>query len=309
MTLVAPGTHLIDVHYLGRPEVIAVGVLDTGVGTLLIDPGPSCALPALRQGLADLGVAVDDISAIMLTHIHLDHAGAAGSLLRDNPAIRVYVHERGARHLIDPSRLLESARRIYREDMDRLWGEFLPVPAPNVVPLTGGETLRLADRRFTVAYTPGHASHHVSFLDHATGTAFVGDTGGNRYSNRNYVSPVTPPPDVDLAGWQTSIDQFRRWDPARLFSTHFGCSDPVGPHLNELESRLAIWSDRVRESLADPSRSDEQHATEFVGWVAAQIRERLAPADAVVYEWGTTAINSWHGLARYWRTTRGVSAR
>ena len=309
MTLVAPGTQLIDVCYLGRPEVIAVGLLETGVGPVLVDPGPSSALPALRQGLTDLGVGVGDISAILLTHIHLDHAGAAGSLLRDNPAIRVYVHERGARHLIDPSRLLDSARRIYREEMDRRWGDFLPVPAPNVIALTGGETLRFADRQFSVAYTPGHASHHVSFLDHATGTAFVGDTGGNRYSNRNYVSPVTPPPDVDLAGWQTSIDQFRRWDPARLFSTHFGCSHPVTPHLDELESRLAVWSDRVRESLTDTSLPDEQQATAFAGWVAAQIRERLAPADAAVYEWGTTALNSWHGLARYWRTTTGVSPR
>lgn len=239
MTLVAPGTHLLDVRYLGRPEVIAVGLLESGAGALLVDPGPSASLPALRNALAGLGVGAQDVTAILLTHIHLDHAGAAGSLVRDNPAIRVYVHERGARHLVDPSRLLESARRIYRDDMDRLWGEFLPVPAPNVITLAGSGRLRFAEREFTVAYTPGHASHHVSFLDHTTGTAFVGDTGGNRYSNRAYVSPVTPPPDVDLDGWRQSIAQFRQWNPAQLFSTHFGCSHPVGPHLDELESRLA----------------------------------------------------------------------
>lgn len=302
---VAERTHLIDLRYLGRPEVIASGLLESSAGALLVDPGPSVSLSALRAGLEALGVGVADLRAILLTHIHFDHAGAVGSLVRDNPSIRVYVHERGARHLIDPSRLLESARRLYRENMDRLWGEFLPVPASNVTALAGGETLALGDRPLEVAYTPGHASHHVSYLDRATGTGFVGDTGGNRYSNRAYVSPVTPPPDVDLEGWRGSIARFRAWSPERLFSAHFGCSHPVGPHLDELEARLAHWADQVRGTLPDPDRTDDQKAAAFVAWVAAQIRERLSDADAQAYEWGTTALNSWHGLARYWRERLG----
>jgi glyoxylase-like metal-dependent hydrolase (beta-lactamase superfamily II) len=207
--------------------------------------------------------------------------------------------------LIDPSRLLESARRIYRSEMERLWGGALAVPAGDVRALAGGETLGFGTARLVVAHTPGHAPHHVSFFDPASGAAFVGDTGGNRYSSGPYVSPVTPPPDVDLAGWRRSIERIRAWRPARLVSTHFGISEPVDAHLDELARRLEEWSERVRASLVDPSRDDPARAAEFAEWVAAQVREHLDEADARIYEWGTTALNSWHGLARYWRS-RGL---
>jgi glyoxylase-like metal-dependent hydrolase (beta-lactamase superfamily II) len=308
VSAVAPGVTLIDLEYLGKREVIAACVLDSAEGPILIDPGPAVSLPTLRGGLANAGIGVPDLAAILLTHIHLDHAGGAGSLVRDNPRIQVYVHERGARHLVDPARLLESARRLYGEEMAWRWGEFLAVPVANLHALGGGETLAIGGRRLEVAYTPGHASHHVSFLDSATGTAFVGDAGGNRYSNRPFVSPVTPPPDVDLEGWHRSLDRFQAWDPARLFSTHFGAGWPVAAHLEELRSRLDEWSLRVRGTLGAVGADDDK-ARAFAAWVAEQVRLRMPEADARAYEWGTTALNSWHGLARYWRTRGGDAAR
>ncbi len=301
MPVVASGIQLLDLEYLGKAEVIAASLIDTANGPVLVDAGPSVSLPTLRLRLAEAGIKVTDLSALLLTHIHLDHAGSAGTLVRENPRLAVYVHQRGARHLIDPSRLLESATRLYGEDMRWRWGEFLPVPADRVHPLVGGERLNLGARSLEVAYTPGHASHHISFLDLDTGTAFVGDAGGNRYSNRPFVSPVTPPPDVDLEGWNQSIDRIARWQPDRLLSTHFGVSTPVLPHLEELRSRLAEWSDRVLSTLGEPGE-DGVKARAFADWVASQVRRRMSDADARTYEWGTTALNSWHGLARYWRS-------
>lgn len=294
------GVRLLDVEYLGKPEVIAACLLDTAAGPVLIDPGPSVSLPALRARLTEIGLAPHDLAAILLTHIHLDHAGGTGSLVREAPQLQVYVHERGARHLVDPGRLLESARRLYGDEMEWRWGDFLAVPAVNVHALAGGERLTFGERTLEVAWTPGHASHHVSFFDPASGTAFVGDTGGNRYSNRPFVSPVTPPPDVDLEGWLGSLERIAAWRPEWLFSTHFGVAWPVPPHLEELRTRLRQWSERVRASLPAPG-TDAEKALAFSDWVAAEVRRAMPDVDAAAYEWGTTALNSWHGLARYWR--------
>jgi glyoxylase-like metal-dependent hydrolase (beta-lactamase superfamily II) len=307
VTQVASGITLLDVEYLGRREVIAACLLDSPAGPLLVDPGPAVSLPALRQRLAEAGVALPELTAVLLTHIHLDHAGGVGSLVREHPTLQVYVHERGARHLVDPSRLLESARRVYGSEMAWRWGEFLAVPRPNVHALSGGEALSVGGRQLRVEWTPGHASHHVSFLDSDTGTALVGDTGGNRYSNRPFVSPVTPPPDVDLEAWHTSLDRIASWAPDRLVSTHFGVSWPVPPHLDELRGRLEAWSRRVLDTLDEPG-TDEAKAEAFAAWAGSEVRRHMDEADARAYEWGTTALNSWHGLARYWRGRREASA-
>src|SRR3954463_16501018 len=172
----------IDVRHLGVPRVICCHVLDD----VIVDPGPESTLGTL---LAELGDFVP--RSILLTHIHLDHAGAAGALAQRWPDVEVWVHERGARHMADPSKLLASAERLYGDDMERLWGEFLPVPAQRI--RTVGDE-RLGD--FTVAKTPGHASHHVSYLHHPTGTAFTGDTTGARVAGGPVIGP-TPPPDID----------------------------------------------------------------------------------------------------------------
>ncbi|HUE28909.1 MAG TPA: MBL fold metallo-hydrolase, partial [Solirubrobacteraceae bacterium] len=194
---------LIDVLHLGRERVIGCWQ----VGDVLIDPGPGSCVPTLLESLGE-----QRPRALLLTHIHLDHAGASGALVELWPELEVYVHERGAPHVIDPSRLLESARRLYGADMERLWGETVPVPERNVRVLRGGE--RVIDGAFEVAYTPGHASHHVSYL--RDGTAFVGDVGGVRITPGSLTVPPTPPPDIDVEAWHESIDRIRAWSPERV---------------------------------------------------------------------------------------------
>lgn len=297
---IADDTTLLDLRYLGTSRYIGCALLEHRDGAALIDPGPGSTLPTLRQGLDARGISVDEVEAVLLTHIHLDHAGAAGSLVRRNPRIVVYVHARGARHMTDPGKLLASAERLYGDDMERLWGEFLAVPADNVVALDGGETLEVAGRQLHVAYTPGHASHHVSYFEPDTGVAFVGDTAGIRIDGADFVLPVTPPPDIDLEAWERSLQRIRDWRPRRLFVTHFGPGDAPGAHLDTFWQRLGRWAEWVRESL-ERDRSDQERAAEFADLVAEELARHLPTAEAEAYRQGGAPEMSWHGLARYWR--------
>jgi glyoxylase-like metal-dependent hydrolase (beta-lactamase superfamily II) len=228
---------IIDLVHVGRQRVIGCWQ----VGPVLVDPGPASCLDRLLEGLEG-----ERPEALLLTHIHLDHAGATGSLVRRWPEVEVYVHERGARHLVDPERLLESARRLYGEDMDRLWGEVVPVPEANIRVLSGGERIRDG---FEVAYTPGHASHHVSYR--YDGTAFVGDTAGVRIMPERLTIPPTPPPDIDLEAWHRSIELLGDWAPDRLAFTHFGAAEDVEAQLEQLAARLDEWAERAREQSRD----------------------------------------------------------
>jgi len=297
---IAPNTTLIDVEYLGNSEIIAACLIEGEGNVGIVDPGPASALTTLRSKLDQLGVGVKGLDSILLTHIHLDHAGATGTLVRENPRIRVYVHERGAPKMIDPTKLLDSARRLYGDQMDRLWGVFLPVPAENVCALAGGERLSLGGRQLEVAYTPGHASHHVSYFDRATGLAFVGDTAGIRISNRQTILPITPPPDIDLEAFSRSWQKIREWGPERIFLTHFGPADHVHEHLEELRERLEEWSVAVRESLKE-GESDAERAERFTQQVTAKLKQHLAERDASHYVRGAAIDLCWYGLARYWR--------
>ena len=200
--------------------------------------------------------------ALLLTHIHLDHAGATGVLVRENPELKVYVHERGAPHLVDPSRLLASATRLYGDRMEMLWGEVTAVPAANVVALTGGERIDVVGRPFDVAYTPGHAVHHVSYLDPATGTAYVGDTAGIRVNSLPFALPPAPPPDIDLEAWKESLARIRAWAPERLFVTHFGPLDDVSGTWRS--SRRGSSRGPMRCGIARRARTDEERARRFV---------------------------------------------
>ncbi len=305
MEEIAPKTTRIDVDYLGKPKVIAACLLQGRGGPAIVDPGPASALVTLRSKLGKLGLAVQDIDTILLTHIHLDHAGATGSLVKVNPRIRIYVHERGATHMVDPSKLLSSAQRLYGDQMDRLWGEFLPVPAANVCALTGGERLNIAGRQLEVVYTPGHAWHHVSYFEAATGLAFVGDTAGIRIANGRTILPITPPPDIDPEAWAQSWQKIRERKPERLFLTHFGPAGGVQEHLDELRERLEEWSVAVHESLNEGA-DDAERAARFTEQVAAKLRERLSEQDTERYVRGAAVDLCWYGLARYWRKREEV---
>jgi glyoxylase-like metal-dependent hydrolase (beta-lactamase superfamily II) len=264
--------------HLGRARVIGCWA----VGDVLIDPGPTSCLPTLLSALGE-----QRPRALLLTHIHLDHAGASGSLVERWPDLEVYVHERGARHLVEPSRLLESARRLYGEDMDRLWGEMVPVPEGSLRILSGGETVLGGE--FEVLYTPGHASHHVSYLH--DGTAFVGDTGGVRIREDSLTAPPTPPPDIDVPAWHESIAKIRAWRPSRLAVTHFGSSEDVDAQLDELGTRLDAWAEIAREA-------DERT---FIDRIQSEIAQGTQADLVSAYTQAAPPEQLYAGLRRYWQ--------
>ena len=292
-------TEFIDLQFLGSPRVIATALLQGPDGVTLIDPGPTSCLPALETGLRDRGLALRDVRALLLTHIHLDHAGAAGTIAERVPAVRVYVHERGAPHMIDPARLLASATRLYGARMDLLWGAFQPVPADRVTVLKGGERLELAGTALKVAYTPGHAKHHVSYLDERTAVAYVGDTAGVRVSGDYLIAP-TPPPDIDIEAWHNSLDTIEAWQPLSLFLTHFGPVEHPRAHLARLRITINTAADTVRELMKTPGTEGEL-AQKFAEQMRRDVRKSLSEHEARAAELAAPFDQLWAGLARYWQ--------
>jgi glyoxylase-like metal-dependent hydrolase (beta-lactamase superfamily II) len=268
---------LIDVRHLGHERVIGCWEVD-GV---LIDPGPTSSMGNLIEALDG-----EQPRALLLTHIHLDHAGASGNLVRRWPELPVYVHERGARHLADPEKLLASAERLYGDEMGRLWGEVAPVPEENLNPLSGGEEVL----GFRVAYTPGHASHHVSYLHPPTGRAFVGDTAAVRIPPSDFVMPPTPPPDIDLELWENSIDRILDWDPTSLGLTHFGEVDRPEPHLELVRERLREQAELARRLSSEEFERDYQE----------RVRRRADAETGAAMLQAVPPDQQWLGLNRYW---------
>ncbi len=296
------GASLVDVHFQGSATIIGVGVLELPEGGIaLLDPGPEARLHSLRAGLAELGHTLDDVRAILLTHIHLDHATAAGAIVREAPHAIVHVHAVGAPHMADPSRLLASAGRIYGDAMATLWGNFLPVPQASLRVVDEGDEIALGGRRFEVAYVPGHAKHHVAYYEAATGTAWVGDVGGIRIRGGPAI-PVTPPPDIDVEMWKTSMDRVMAWDPGRIVATHFGPYRDLHAHFAELSGELDAWAGWVRDSLGNGAfAGDRERARAFSDWVAARVSERAPEGHSGMYATASGFFDSWWGLARYWR--------
>jgi glyoxylase-like metal-dependent hydrolase (beta-lactamase superfamily II) len=273
---------LIDLHFGGASHAIGVYLVETDDGLALFDCGPSSTLEALDAGLASHGATLADVRHLFLSHIHLDHAGAAGSLVRRSPALTVWVSAVGRPHLVDPSRLERSARRLYGDMFDPLWGELAPVPTENVR-VADGDVLG-----WDAFPTPGHASHHVSYL--RDGTLLAGDATGVRMPGASYVLPVSPPPDITVEGWHETIAEIRRRMPERLALIHFGVHEDVDAHLDRFELELDRWAERVGGGMSQE---------DFVAAGRADIGEEADLYDRVAPLW-----QSFLGMQRYWDSRR-----
>jgi glyoxylase-like metal-dependent hydrolase (beta-lactamase superfamily II) len=280
----------IDLHHQDA-RVIGCYLLETPGGPALFDCGPTTSIPHLKAGLAERGLDLTDVRHLLLSHIHLDHAGAAGVLVRQNPWLQVHVSEIGAPHLVDPSKLEASARRLYGMAFDPLWGELAPVPASNVH-VVGDRILGLE-----CFPTPGHASHHVSYLD-ADGTLYAGDAAGVRIPPGRFVMPPCPPPELDLEAWTQTIDEIERRSPGRLALIHFGPVDDVQEHLAALRETLHAWAGRVEDGMDEPT---------FI----AAARYDVSQVDPELVDEYDRAAPYWHhyqGIARYWKKRREAVA-
>jgi glyoxylase-like metal-dependent hydrolase (beta-lactamase superfamily II) len=269
---------LIDLHHQGHERTVASYLLDTDDGPALFDCGPATTIGALESGLGQRGLRLTDVRHLLLSHIHLDHAGAAGALVRAHPQLQVHVSEIGAPHLVDPARLESSARRLYGDTFDTLWGELTPVPQANVH-VVGDHVLGLA-----CFPTPGHASHHVCYLDR-DGTLYAGDAAGVRIQPGRAVLPPTPPPEFDLERWQRTIEELERRDPDRLALIHFGVADDPQSHLAELRLELYDWTDFVRGGASED---------EFVAYVRAELRD------------SGEHLEGWHNAMPLWQSYQGL---
>jgi glyoxylase-like metal-dependent hydrolase (beta-lactamase superfamily II) len=268
---------LIDVEHLGLDRVIGSWLVDG----LLIDPGPESSVHTLLEKLGN-----ERPRALLLTHIHFDHAGASGALVERWPDLRVYVHEKGARHLADPERLVASARQIWGEDFDRLWGRVVPVPEENLEVLTGGETVE----RFDVEYTPGHAKHHVSYFHRDSGHAYVGDMAGVRIPPSSVVRAPTPPPDIDVEAWLDSVDRIEARDPSAVIITHFGRIDDVDGQLGAVRDALRLQAELARE------KSENEFVAELNRIADEQIDDETGRR---LFDAGNP-VDFYAGLRRYW---------
>jgi glyoxylase-like metal-dependent hydrolase (beta-lactamase superfamily II) len=280
----------IDLHHQA-PGIVASYLLETDDGPVLFDCGPTTTIPHLKAGLAERGLDLAEIRHLLLSHIHLDHAGAAGVLVRQSPWLQVHVSDIGAPHLVDPTKLEASARRLYGDAFDALWGELAPVPPENVH-VVGERVLGLE-----CFPTPGHAWHHVSYLD-ASGTLYAGDAAGVRLRGAHFVMPPCPPPELDLEAWERSVGEIELRAPSRLALIHFGVVADVEEHLSSLRATLGRWGERVEDGM------DEE------AFVAAA-RYDVSQTDPELVDQYERAGPYWHhfrGIERYWRKRREASA-
>lgn len=291
------GVQLLDLNFQDTPGVIASYVFDTGDGLAVVDTGPTSTLPALEQGLRNLGAGLSDVRHVLLSHIHFDHAGAAGTLLERAARARVYVHERGAAHLARPERLVASAAQIYGDQMERLWGEMRPIDPDRLTVLEGQEqTLRLGRAEVRALYTPGHAVHHVSF--HVGDDLFAGDVGGVRLDPAQTPRAPTPAPDIDLEAWRQSIQSLRALDARTLHLAHFGSYAQTPAHWDGLLDKMETDAQFVRAGL-EGGQDFGTLSAEFTDMLLAELSTEH-PGLPARYEFACPPWMSVQGLMRYW---------
>jgi glyoxylase-like metal-dependent hydrolase (beta-lactamase superfamily II) len=289
---------ILDTNWQGHPHSIGAALVESGGKRAIVDPGPDITLPAVREDLREHGLTFADIDALLITHIHLDHSGATGSLVKENPRLAVYVHSAGAPHLVDPSKLVASATRLWGEGLTKLFGDMLPVPRENLRVLEGGEKISLGGAKISVEYTPGHAWHHVSYFDESNGVAFVGDTGGIHIDNGPFILPATPPPDIDLEIWDKSFAMILAHKPTRLFLTHYGYSEDPAKDLAEFRERLHRWAalaDELLRALPDEKAAQE----EFVAKCRLEMDNAIGAIESEHHAFTGGLDLSFLGLARY----------
>lgn len=294
------GTWQVSLPFLGEPQIIGSYLLADNNDLAIIDPGPQTTLESLLVSLHEAGYDPEDVTHILLTHIHFDHAGATGTLTRMLPRAHVYVHSMGALHLVSPRRLIESASRIYGDRMQLLWGDIEPTPAERVTRIGEGDVLSVAGRQLQVHYTPGHAIHHVAFFDPETRELFAGDVAGVRLPDADYIRPPTPPPDIDLEAWSASIERIRQLHPSVIYLAHFGPTYDVNRHLDRLQESLYDWGDFVLEQMRQGKTEDEIIAL-VINRTQPEL-ERIARDAHVVqrYEIAANYAMSVQGYIRYW---------
>ena len=292
----------LDLNFQGRPQAIAAYLIRQGDSVVLIESGPGSTLSALEAGLAKEGLSPADVTHVLLTHIHLDHAGAAGWLAKQGAEI--YVHEIGAPHMLNPGKLIASATRIYADRMETLWGEFLPVPENQLKIANDAQEIVIGDLRFLPINTPGHAEHHYSYL--FEDVLFSGDVGGVRIPGYQYLRVPMPPPELHLERWHESIARLRDYKFARIAPTHFGIFDDPAWQLDEVEKGLDSASRWLEHAMPSEPPIEELRES-FTEWMMAE-GEKIGLDDAVVkaYEVANPLGMSADGLLRYWKKVRSV---
>ena len=288
--------HVLDLHFSGEPLTIASFLIDTTEGPVLVETGPHSTFPQLKAALVGHDVAIEDIRHVFLTHIHLDHAGAAWAFAQHGA--RIYMHPAGAPHMIDPTKLLQSAKRIYQDEMDRLWGDLQPIPQENIEIVEDGAHIQIGDTMLHAWHTPGHASHHIAWQ--VEKAIITGDVAGIKINN-GPVMPPCPPPDINIEDWQASIQKLKDLDCNTFYLTHYGKVEDTKHHLEALENRLLQWANWIHpywKNRVDMAKVVPQFE-EYVNWqltetgITLQEKKQYANANP---PWMSVA-----GLLRYWR--------
>ncbi len=297
-----PNLWHISLPFLNEDDIVGAYLLSGKDELALIDPGPEKSADELLAGIREAGFQPQDITHILVTHIHLDHSGAVGTIIRQMPQAQVYVHSIGAPHMIDTSKLVASASRVYGDQMETLWGKVESVPQDHVHAIEGGDVLNVADRRFEVHYTPGHAIHHVVFFDVHSGELFSGDVAGIHLEGVDYVRPPTPPPDVDLEAWSSSIDLLKKLRPDLLYLAHYGAAKNPTPLLESLRANLLTWGDIVLRAMRE-NKSNEEIAAILQAQTEPELQRKAKGNQQTLklYDITSSYQMTTEGIVRYWR--------